>query len=260
MSSDIPTDARQRFSDRVADYVQFRPSYPDGVIEALKIHVGLGPGIDVADIGAGTGIFTRLLLDTDARVHALEPNTPMRDALLASSRGHVRLCVSDGNAENTGLPDRSVDLVTAAQAFHWFKRDEARREFARILRPESHVALIWNTRLDDATPFLVDYEQLLRRWSADYTAVDHRRIDAASIAPFFAPNAVRTFTFPNEQRFDFAGLRGRLLSSSYAPAAGHPNHEPMLADLRAIFDRHQSAGSISFLYRTELHLGNLDLA
>ncbi|MGH8018805.1 MAG: class I SAM-dependent methyltransferase [Opitutaceae bacterium] len=223
----------------------------------MRNHAGLGPDADVADIGAGTGILTRLLLDANARVHAVEPNAPMREALLAASRDHARLCVRDGSAEATGLPDRSIDLVTAAQAFHWFKPVAARREFARILRPGGHVALIWNTRLDAATPFLTAYEHLLRRRSPDYAAVDHRRVDAALIAPFFAPGPVRTFTFPNEQRFDFDGLRGRLLSSSYAPAAGHPDHEPMLAELRAIFHRHQSAGSISFLYRTELHLGKL---
>jgi len=252
-----PTNATVRFSDRVADYVKARPGYPLEVIELLKNRIGLGPATVVADIGAGTGILTRLLLHTGATVHAIEPNEPMREALLATSPNDARLAASAGTAESTNLADASVELITAAQAFHWFDRDAARREFQRILRPGGWVALIWNGRQVDTSPFLVAYEQLLQRRATDYRTVNHRGITPTEIQAFFNPGAVERVTFPNAQHFDFEGLRRRLLSSSYAPAAGQPNHEPMLENLRAIFDEHQRNGVVVFAYETELHLGRL---
>lgn len=251
-----PPDATTRFANRVSDYVKSRPGYPPEVIALLRERAGLGPGTDAADIGAGTGIFTRLLLEAGAQVvHAIEPNEPMRAALVTALGADPRLRAHAGTAESTGLADASVDLIVAAQAFHWFDRDRARREFQRILRPRGRVALVWNARLENASPFLAAYERLLQRRATDYARVNHRNIDRAAIASFFAPGAVERHAFPSEQIFDFDGLRGRLLSSSYAPAAGHPNHAPMVAELREIFDAHQENGRVRFLYETEVYLG-----
>jgi len=250
-----PPDPRDRFSSRVDDYVRHRPGYPAAAVETLRQFAGLVPGCVVADIGAGTGIFSRLLLEAGARVCAIEPNAAMRAALASTAPAAPHLTVSAGSAESTGLPDDSVDLITAAQAFHWFVPDQARLEFARILKPDGRVALVWNNRLDAASPFLVEYDQLLHRFATDYATVDHRKVDQERIARFFAPGEVRSFAFPNRQVFDFAGLRGRLLSSSYAPPTGHPRHESMLVKLHRIFERHQSDGRVAFLYRTELHVG-----
>ncbi len=254
MNADPAPAATTRFSDRVADYVRWRPDYPAAVLETLRTRTGLGPGNVVADVGAGTGIFTRQLLATGATVHAVEPNAPMRAALESLLEGAGRLSVHSGTAEATGLPAAGVDLVTAAQAFHWFDAAAARREFARILRPSGWIALLWNGRLERATPFLEAYEELLLEWSPDYARINHRNLDAAALALFFAPSPVERFTFAHRQDFDFVGLRGRLLSSSYAPAAGHPHHEPMLAGLRAIFEAHAEAGRVAFLYETTLDL------
>jgi SAM-dependent methyltransferase len=212
----------------------------------------------VADVGAGTGIFTASLLATGARVSAVEPNAPMRQALVASLGEHARLTVHAGSAEATGLPAGSVDLVTAAQAFHWFDAAAARRECARILRPGGRVALVWNNRVDDTTPFLRAYEDLLRRRGTDYAEVDHRRGQAERLAAFFGPGAaVEHHLFDNHQVLDAAGLRARLLSSSYAPMPGHPDHEPMLAELDAIVAAHGRDGRVVLEYRTELVLGRL---
>lgn len=252
-----PSDPTQRFTNRVDAYVRYRPGYPAAVIDALQRQAGLGPASLVADIGAGTGIFTQLLLPHVAHVWAVEPNDAMRaaaDQLLAGRPNTTRV---NGTAEATTLPDHSVDLVTVAQAFHWFSPGETRREFARILRPQGAVALVWNERLADATPFLRDYEALLRRRATDYAEVATADRYTQSLTAFFGPRSFTLTEFPNEQRFDYAGLEGRLLSSSYAPPAGHPDHAPMLAELRALFDQHANGGQVSFAYRAKLYVGRL---
>lgn len=246
-----------RFSSRVGNYVRYRPGYPPEVIEVLKSECGLGPSAAVADVGAGTGIFTRLLLETGARVYAVEPNREMREAAEAGSEYRPNFSTVAATAEATTLPDASVDLVTAAQAMHWFDAAAARAEFARILKPEGNVALIWNSRLENGTRFMEDYEALLRRFAPEYGTVNHHNIDDAEIAAFFAPQPMRVRSFPNAQRMDYEGLQGRLLSSSYAPEAGNPNHLPMLAALRELFDHEQNDGAVEFLYETKVYWGRV---
>jgi len=245
--------ATARFSDRVDTYVRARPGYPAEVGELLRDRVGLGPGCIVADLGAGTGIFTRLLLAAGATVHAVEPNEPMLARLVADTV-HGSLRAHRAPAEATGLSTASIDLVTAAQAFHWFDQAAAGREFRRILRPGGAVALVWNDRAA-TTPFLQEYEALVRRWATDYPRVDHRRITPEVIEAFFAPGRVEVHHVDHHQRLDREGIRDRLLSSSYAPPPGHPDHEPMLAELTALFDRYAAAGTVRFAYRTDVHLG-----
>jgi SAM-dependent methyltransferase len=252
-------DPTRRFSDRVADYVRYRPGYPEALLRALVEGAGLGSDSAVADVGSGTGISTELLLRTGCRVFAVEPNAEMRAAAEERLGGEPRFRSVAGTAEATGLPDGSVDLVAAGQAFHWFDRGRFRSECLRILRPPpegGRVALFWNARRTDSTPFLRAYEELLRRFGTDYERVDHLRLGPADFDPFFG-GPYESRRFPNEQAFDFPGLRGRLLSSSYTPGPGHPDHEPMLEELRRLFDRHQEDGRVRFEYDTELHLGRL---
>jgi ubiquinone/menaquinone biosynthesis C-methylase UbiE len=245
-----------RFSDRVENYVRYRPGYPRKLLEALMERTGLGPGKAVADLGSGTGISATLLLESGCGVFAVEPNAAMRAAAEERLGGEPRFHSVDGTAEATGLPDASVGLVTAAQAFHWFDRERTRAEMHRILWDDGLVALFWNSRKTDSTPFLRDYEALLRRFGTDYAEIDHTRIGPESLAPFFGGPFERR-VFPNRQVFGFDGLRGRLLSSSYVPGPGHPDHPGMLEELHRIFDRHQQGGRVTFEYDTELYLGRL---
>ena len=250
-------DSTARFSDRVADYVRYRPHYPDAVVRTLHEEVGLPAGAAVADLGSGTGISAELFLRHGCAVWAVEPNREMREAAEGWLGEQPAFHSVAGTAEATTLPDRSIDLAVAAQAFHWFYPARTRAELARILRsPTSPVALVWNSRQADTTPFLREYERLLLEFGTDYRSVNHRNIDPVRILAFFG-GRFELRRFPNEQSFDFEGLRGRLLSSSYTPPEGHPDHAPMMARLAEIFAEHAEGGRVRFLYDTELYFGAL---
>jgi SAM-dependent methyltransferase len=244
----------ERFSSRVADYVRYRPSYPAGVISLLAERCGLGPGSIVADLGSGTGILTALLLDVAGTVYAVEPNAPMREAAEAGLSGRRGFRSLSGTAEATGLPAASIDLVTAAQAFHWFDVARARKEVTRILRPGGWAALVWNERPLEAGPFLSEYEALLRRYVPEYDRITRSRADEEKIREFFGGD-FEAATFPNSQELDYAGLKGRLMSSSYAPQPDTDAHEPMLRDLESLFERHRRDDRIIFPYRSLVHFG-----
>ena len=247
------SDPTQRFSSRVENYVRFRPDYPAGVLDVLWTQCGLTPETVVADVGSGTGIFTRQLLAHGNRVYGIEPNEKMRAAAAEFLAGFPGFRSVDGTAEATTLPDRSVGLITAAQAFHWFDRAQTRTEFTRILAPGGWLALIWNERLLDRTPFLAAYEALLREFGTDYLAVRHQYLDLAQVRGFVGAAEVSLTILEHRQRLDYEGLEGRLLSSSYAPQPGHPLHDPMLRRLHEIFNRYEADGTISLDYDTQIY-------
>jgi SAM-dependent methyltransferase len=258
MSEHTPVpDAKTRFSTRVADYIKYRPGYPPEIIDHLRQSIGLSDRWTVADVGAGTGISSAVFLAAGCHVIAVEPNPDMRAAAVELLGRDDRFRAVDGSAEATTLPAAAVDLVVCAQAFHWFDVPVTRREFGRILKPGGQVVLIWNDRNRSATPFAAEYDALLRTYCIDYERVRHDQVPDDRVRAFFAPNAPREVEFPNHQTFDFDGLKGRLMSSSYAPLPGHPNHAPMLRALQDLFDRHQSGGRVTFSYRTRLFYGPL---
>lgn len=245
----------ERFSDRVADYVRYRPDYPQAMLAWLQREHGVNPHWWVADIGAGTGISSKLFLDGGYRVIAVEPNAPMRAAAEQWLGDNPHFRTLDGQATATGLDDASVDLVIVAQAFHWFDQDAARREFHRILRPGGLAAIIWNSRRLVGTPFLEGYEALLKTYGTDYTSVAERYADEPQMRAWFGEGYRGMGRFDHGQRLDFDALRGRLMSSSYAPRAGQPQHEPMLHALKELFDACQQDGRIGFDYDTVIYVG-----
>ena len=250
--------SRQRFSDRVANYVRYRPDYPTSLLEWIHSELHVPHSARVADIGAGTGISSRMFLEAGHEVYAVEPNAPMREAAEQWLADYPRFHPIDASAEATTLNDAGVELVSAAQAFHWFDPEAVRREWARILVPGGLAVIYWNSRLLDASPFLRGYEQLLLDYGTDYSNVAERYSDDETMRRWFGPGLLATVQLPNVQRLDFDALRGRLLSSSYAPLAGHPHHAPMLAALRELFEQHAHDGYVEIEYRTRAFAGTLN--
>jgi ubiquinone/menaquinone biosynthesis C-methylase UbiE len=216
------------------------------------------PGSVVADIGSGTGILSELLLKNGNPVFAVEPNQAMRHAAEQLLGHYVRFRSVDGTAEATGLEAESVDFVVAAQAFHWFKATATRTEFKRIAKRNAWVVLIWNDRRQEGSPFLSDYESLLQQFGTDYQHVNHRHVDIERIQRFFHPGQAELARFVNVQNFDWPSLLGRLRSSSYVPNKGSAGYEPMLAELRRIFETHSSTGVVQMEYDTLVYYGQLD--
>jgi SAM-dependent methyltransferase len=180
----------------------------------------------------------------------------MRRAGEEALAAYERFSGVSGSAEATILASGSVDFVTAAQAAHWFDLVKAKAEFIRILKPHGWVVLLWNERRLDTSAFLRDYEQLLLTYATDYKEVRHE-LTTAGIEQFFAPATCNLKVFNLVQQFDRTGLEGRLLSSSYAPPQGHPGYEPMMQELRRIFDVHQIAGRVALDYDTRVYYGQL---
>jgi SAM-dependent methyltransferase len=253
-ASTVTLRPTERFSSRVENYTRYRPGYPQAAIELLQARCGLSPAAVVADIGSGTGILTAQLLASGARVIAVEPNDAMRAAAEARLCGEERFVSVAGTAEATTLASGSIDLWVAGQAFHWFDVPQARREALRVLRGGGFGALLWNERPQEREAFLADYEALLERYASEYATITASRADEASMRAFLG-GAMELATFPNEQRLDLEGLKGRLMSSSYAPEPGNPAHEPLIAGLEAVFRRHQHDGEIVFPYRTLVYFG-----
>jgi ubiquinone/menaquinone biosynthesis C-methylase UbiE len=246
-------DHTERFSDRVETYAKYRPGYPDDVIRLFRGLVA--PPATVADIGSGTGILTRQLLNSQYDLYAVEPNEAMRreaERTLSDCSGFHSV---PGTAEATTLSDRSVDLITCAQAFHWFDRVKTKMEFSRILKINGVAALLWNEREEDASAVNRAYDKLLNEMVPEYQSASHRRTTEEEIRTFFAPGEAELRTFANHQTMDREGFIGRLISSSYVPNVGQPGHAEIIEAAHKVFDAYQVEGRITFDYETKVYIG-----
>jgi len=252
------TDSTTRFSNRVENYIKYRPGYPIEVIGLLARECGLSKDSIIADVGSGTGILSEMFLRRGISVYGVEPNQDMRGAAERLLKNYPDFTSINGKAEATTLPDRGVDFVVVGQAFHWFDSRAALREFLRILKPRGWVVLIWNERRLDSTPFLRAFEELLLEFGTDYEQVRHENVEK-DIASFFAPEEFNLATFENLQELDFEGLKGRLLSASYTPAADHPDYQQMLDKTREIFLAHQQDDRVFVEYDTKVYFGHLQV-
>ena len=201
-----------RFSDRVNNYVKYRPGYPPEVISHLEKECRLSVGSKVADVGAGTGIFTALLLEKGYTVYAVEPNEPMRAEADRQLSHYDTYHTMSGTADKTGISAKSMDLVVCAQAFHWFNTPETKAEFKRILKPHGYVALIWNNRDVEADAFATAYELLLQQQSGDYERVNHQNLSETDFVNFYRDGKYSLVILHNQQVIDFEELAGRAFS------------------------------------------------
>ncbi len=249
-------EATARFSDRAKDYVRYRPGYPQALLPWLAAEAGLSRDSDLADVGSGTGIFSIFLAQAARRVWAIEPNAAMRDEAQSAFSKCPNIFSVSGRAESSGLLAASVDIVTAAQAFHWFEREAALAEFKRILKPGGFLVLVWNNRLTD-TPFLQEYESILLRLAPEYLKVAHQKsLPEESISSCFVPGFSKT-VFATGQDFDLGSLLGRLHSSSYSPAEGQAGYAEIRAAVTDAFNRHQADDRVSFRYSTNAWAGRI---
>ena len=251
-------DSSVRFNGRVENYLRYRPRYPREIIPFLQREIGLDSGWQVADIGSGTGFLAERFVEIGCEVTGVEPNGAMRDAgdRYLSGRGSFRSV--DGTAESTGLPWASFDLATAGQAFHWFEPVRTREEFRRILRSPGWIVLVWNSRPSALSVVTAEYDTILEKLDQDYQNVAEKNTRPKTINSFLGRGAPLAHAgFPNLQLYTWEQLRGRALSSSYAPLPSDPRHEWFVQALHGLFERHQVEGVLAFPYETNLYWGQL---
>ncbi|MHA1984446.1 MAG: methyltransferase domain-containing protein [Candidatus Hodarchaeales archaeon] len=248
----------ERFSDRVKNYIKFRPSYPNEIIKILERETNFTKDCIVADVGSGTGILSELFLSLGNQVYCIEPNNEMRNAAEELLNQYSNFRSIDGTAEKTNLNNNSIEIIVSGQAFHWFNIPMAKQEFKRILKPNSSVILMWNSRKKSGTQFSKEYEKLINNYSDDYKKVAHYNLKETDIKTFFKEESYKTFELKNKQIFSFNGLKGRLFSSSYMPNESSEYYSNIVTDLRKIFNKYSENDEVIFEYRTEIHLGKLD--
>jgi ubiquinone/menaquinone biosynthesis C-methylase UbiE len=260
--ADDNTDSTQRFSSRVDAYREFRPGYPAELVELVQQNCGLTSASVIVDIGAGTGMLSEPFLQNGNSVFAVEPNHAMRSACEDLRSRYPKLTCIDGSAEATRLPDHCADLVTIGQAFHWFQLERAHAEFVRVLQPGGWCAVVYNERRTGGDPFHDGYEHILREFGIDYESVRSTYPQQKELREFFksknvATPAMQQASFPNAQEFDFKGLLGRILSSSYMPQPGHPSYPEMVRAVEELFSQCQKAGQVRLEYECVVTYGRL---
>ncbi|HSZ86520.1 MAG TPA: class I SAM-dependent methyltransferase [Puia sp.] len=239
-----------RFSNRVENYVKYRPSYPDAIVAFLEKNIRLQKDQRIVDVGSGTGIFSELFLKHGYHVVGIEPNDEMRKAAEKRLSIYTGFTSKNHRAEQTGLRKQSVDLITVAQAFHWMDPALTKKEFLRILKPGGHIVLAWNLRLKN-TPFLKAYDALKLQFGTDYKAA--KMVNEESIQSFYTPMLMKIASFENRQVLDFEGLKGQLLSTSYIPLPDHTDYEQMIEQLVKLFIVHNEKGFVQMVYETKVY-------
>jgi SAM-dependent methyltransferase len=248
---------RAIFASKVADYIASRPDYPDALFDALAQNCGLPDGATIADIGAGTGLLTQGLLTRGYRTVAVEPNPAMRAACDLHCTAFAGYRSVEGCAESIPLGAGSVDLITAAQAFHWFEVERARAECLRVLAPHGRVALIWNDRVS-SDPLHVELDGVFARFGGAKRSALVAHEDRSDVPRFFSGAPVEALSWPHEHRIGAEGLACLAFSRSYMPDRATPDGQAVARELRRIFGRFEVNAAVTVRYRTILILGRPD--
>ena len=240
------------FTHKSDDYSRFRPSYPDSAIDWLAEQ---NPDAIVADIGAGTGIFTCALLRRFQNITAVEPNAAMREKL---SMQLPQIFCTDGSAEETKLPDKSINLITVAQSFHWFDADKFKQEALRILQPDGKVAIIWNTSID--CDFTMERNLVCQKYCPRFSSGYAGKRSPAEGDRYLQQEFFRQVeitSFRNDFQMDLEIFEGNIRSRSYALMPGDKHYQEFIAEIRTVFQHHARNGIVIEPQETQIYLGTL---
>ena len=251
------TDNRNLFDGKASLYAKYRPGYPTQIIDLLKEEAGFNQDWVVADIGSGTGILSDLFLVNGNIVYCVEPNDDMRSFSL-QRHSSLKNCITlNRTAENTGLEDKSVDIIVAGQSFHWFDPVMAKKEFSRILKPGGYVSLIWNNRSNDENSLSKGFDQVCEKFSHNYHGTGNTRIFDETFNSFFN-REFKMFKIPNMHEMDLDGLIGRYLSASYSLKLEDADYEKAISSLKKLYRRFENNGKVIMEYETQVFLGTLN--
>ena len=245
----------KRFSGRAEDYARYRPGYPEQVISLLETKIDFDSSKDIADIGCGTGILSRLFLNNGNLVFGVEPNEDMRTKSEKLLSKFINFISVDGAAEDTHLATNSVDMISVGQAFHWFDHKKTKKEFKRILRKGGYIVIIWNERKNN-TPLMKAINKMLKSIGDEHHEAEKDLMDKDLLNTFFGKEAAYS-TFPNFQMLDLAGLKGRIQSISYVPETGQENKQ-IMSELKELFEQYNNGGMVKIEYTTRVYYGKLD--
>ncbi|HPZ10663.1 MAG TPA: class I SAM-dependent methyltransferase [Candidatus Eremiobacteraeota bacterium] len=251
-------DSKKLFSGKVDNYIRYRPSYSEEALNFLYDKVGLRKDCIIADVGSGPGNFTEHLLKRGGAVYAVEPNENMRETAEKNLGSYENFHSVNGSGEFTGLESNSVDFIVSAQAFHWFDKIKAKKEFKRILKEEGKVILIWNKRLTSKTEFMTGYEAFLSGNIQNYEErATHRKLKDEDFRNLFKDGTYEKTVFPNEKMIIFEELKGLFLSLSYAPRPGDENYETLIEKLEELFEKYRVDNTVPFHYETQIYCGEI---
>lgn len=239
-------------------YSKYRPSYPLNFVDYLFTDVGMSQSSIIADVGSGTGILTRQLLEKGSNVYGIEPNADMRVIAETNLNNFPGFTSVSGSAENTTIDDNSVDYITVAQAFHWFDREKFKKECQRILKPEGKVILVWNTR-DNENELVIENYEVNRKYCPNFKGFSDGMYGKTNNDDFsdFFNGEYETKVFLNNLIFDMDGFIGRNLSASYALKSNDAQYNDYVNELKKIYEKYSNNGQLIMPNLTRSYVGNV---
>lgn len=247
----------EKFSGKASVYARFRPSYPDNLFEYLYTVMGFKKESVIADVGAGTGLFSRNLLERHSYVICVEPNEEMflkaREKLSVYSNCLFLMT----SAEDTGVESNSVDFLTAAQAFHWFDREKFKTECQRILKKEGKAVLVWNAR-DAKAPITIENAVINQKMCPNFKGFSGgAQQDPKAYGDFFKNGYCQYKTFQNDIEYDMEGFIGRSLSGSYTPRENEAHFAAYIKELKQLFQKYEKNDVVKIPQITHCYVGNV---
>ena len=246
-----------KFTDKAEVYAKYRPSYPLEYIEYLVSDAGLNEDCIIADIGSGTGILSRQLLERGFTVIGVEPNDDMRTVAEQTLKTYSRFISIEATAENTTINDNSLDIVTVAQAFHWFDLKQFRLECQRFLKQDGRVALVWNSR-DASSDINKESADVCQKYCPNFIGFSGGMEETPiAFQQFFKDGKYDFKYFRNDLQFNLIGFLGRYLSASYSPKKTDKEYNPFITALSDLFEKYSNNGEIVIPNITRSYLGSV---